>query len=127
MAATGKLADPPVVPDSGHLRTDLLVLAQGFARMLTGSDAGRAIPMMLAAKADSPELATAHDEFVAARRAVTVRAIEAGIERGELAADADPALIADMLTGPIFVRVFLTGQPVHDRYLAALVDRIVAG
>jgi hypothetical protein len=53
--------------------------------------------------------------------------IRRGIARGELPADTDPAMIADMLGGAIFTRVFITGQPVDDAYLEALVDRLLAG
>ena len=94
--------------------------------MLVSASVGRAIPMLLASKARSDELAGAHAEFVRTRRATGFDLIRDGIARGELASDADPSLIADMLYGAIFTRVFVTGQPTDDEYLVQLVDRIVA-
>ena len=110
---------------SGSLREDLLDMARSYHAMLASASVGRAIPMMLASKARSDELADAHAEFVRARRAPGYELIRQGIERGELAVDADPAMIADMLFGAIFTRVFVTGDPTGEDYLVALVDRIL--
>ena len=112
-------------PDTGRLRDDLLVLARNFHAMLSQTDAGRAIPKVLAAKLANPELARAHEAFVATRRDVTIGVIRRGIERGELPIETDPTLIADLITGPLFLRVFVTGQPVTSEYLDALVDQIL--
>ena len=127
MAAIERAKDGLIrTPDSGSLREDLLGLARGYLAMLSSHSIGRAIPMMLVAKARSDELADAHAEFVWTRRAATHDMIRAGIERGELPTGTDPAMIADMLFGAIFTRVFVTGQPTDDAYLVALVDRILA-
>jgi AcrR family transcriptional regulator len=110
---------------SGSLREDLLHMARAYLDMLQSPTIGRAIPMMLASKARSDELAQAHTEFVRARRAPGYQLIREGIARGELAADADPAMIADMLFGAIFTRVFVTGRPTDDEYVVELVDRVL--
>ena len=112
-------------PNTGSLRGDLLVIARNFHTMLSQTDAGRAIPKVLAAKLANPELARAHEAFVANRRDVTIGVIRRGIERSDLPADADATVIADLMTGALFLRVFVTGQPVTPRYLEALVDQIL--
>ena len=112
-------------PDTGNLRDDLRVLARNFHAMLSQTDAGRAIPKVLAAKLANPELARAHEAFVAGRRDITVGVIRRGIERGELPGETDPKLIADLISGPLFLRVFVTGQPVTGRYIDALLDQIL--
>jgi len=116
-----------VTEDSGSLRDDLLDMARTYLDMLSSNTIGRAIPMMLASKARSDELAAAHAEFVRARRGPNHAVIARGIERGELPAGTDPSMVADMLTGSIFMRAYITGQTVDDAYLVALVDRILAG
>jgi AcrR family transcriptional regulator len=113
-------------PDSGSLREDLLTVARGYLAMLSSHSIGRAIPMMLVARTRSEELAEAHTEFVWTRRAATHELIQRGIDRGELPPGTDPAMIADMVFGAIFTRVFVTGQPTDDGYLVALVDRLLA-
>ena len=127
MAALARAKEGARAPvGSGSLRADLLDMARSYLAMLQSPSIGRAIPMMLASKARSDELAGAHAEFVRARRAPGYDLIRRGIERGELAADADPAMIADMLFGAIFTRVFVTGDPTGEDYLVALVDRLLA-
>lgn len=126
MAVNGCLSTGMVAqPDTGTLRDDLVAIASGFHTMLSQTNAGRAIPKILAAKLANPELARAHEAFVAGRRDITVGVIRRGIERGELPAETDPMLIADLITGALFLRVFVTGQPVTRRYLDALVDQIL--
>jgi len=111
--------------ETGDVRSDLVAVAQKYARMLTETAVGRAIPMMIVAKSRHPEVAHAHDAFVAERRAVTVAVIRRAMDRGELPADTDPELLSDLLTGPIMLRVFVTGQRVTPRYLERLVDSIL--
>ncbi len=128
MAALERAKDSAHAPEaSGSLRADLLHMAQSYLAMMQSPSIGRAIPMLLASKARSDELAGAHAEFVRARRAPGYELIRQGIERGELAADADPSQIADMLFGAIFTRVFITSRPVDDAYLVTLVDQILKG
>jgi AcrR family transcriptional regulator len=110
-------------PDTGSLRADLVEIARGYAVMLTDSEIGRAIPMTLAAKARNPELADAHQALVSARRELTYDVVRRGIRRGELPVGTDPVLVTDMITGALFMRTFVTGDPVDDAFLEALVDR----
>jgi AcrR family transcriptional regulator len=128
MAALERTKGDARVPEgSGSLREDLLDMARVYLAMVESPTVGRAIPMMLASRARSDELAGAHAEFVRARREPGYELIRAGIARGELEVDADPSQIADMLYGAIFTRVFVTGQPTDDQYLVTLVDRILGG
>jgi AcrR family transcriptional regulator len=128
MAALERAKEGARAPEgSGSLREDLLAMARSYLVMLESPSIGRAIPMMLASRARSDELAGAHAEFVRARRAPGYELIRQGIARGELAADADPSQIADMLFGALFTRVFVTGDPVDDAYVEALVDRVLGG
>jgi hypothetical protein len=51
--------------------------------------------------------------------------IRRAMDRGELPADTDPELLNDLLTGPILLRVFVTGRSVTTRYLEQLVDSLL--
>lgn len=112
-------------PDTGSVRADLVAIAQGYTRMLTQSTSGKAIPMMLAAKSRDPELARAHESFVAQRRQLVASVVQRGIDRGELPPGTDPMLITDLVTGALFQRVLVTGQPVTDAYVEAMVDQVL--
>lgn len=128
MAALERAKDSAHAPEgSGSLRDDLLHMARNYVVMMQSPTIGRAVPMLLASKARSDELAAAHAEFVRSRREPGYELIRQGIDRGELATDADPSQIADMLFGAIFTRVFVTSQAVDDEYLVTLVDQILKG
>jgi AcrR family transcriptional regulator len=113
------------VPDTGSLRTDLLALADAYCLMMTSSDVGRSIPATLAAKARNPELAQAHEDFIRRRRRDSQRILERATERGELPADVDAPLFLDLLSGPLFYRMFVSGDPVDAPYRASLVETIL--
>jgi AcrR family transcriptional regulator len=128
MAAAQRLGEQKgPIPDTGAVREDLLGLARGYRRMLTATDAGRAFPAMLAAKARHPELERAHTRFVSERRRASFVVVTRATERGELPAGTDPGLLVDLLHAPLFYRVFVSGEPVTDRYLLQLVDSVLAG
>lgn len=111
-------------PDTGSLRGDLLELARGYRRLLT-SDAGRAIPVTIAAATRNPELAAAHRRFIHRRRKESMAVIARGVERGELPADTDVEMCVDLVTGPLFYRTFVSLDTVGDRYVASLVDAVL--
>jgi AcrR family transcriptional regulator len=126
MAALERAKEGVRVPEgSGSLREDLLDMARSYLAMFESPSIGRAIPMLLASKARSDELAGAHADFVRARRAPGYELIREGIDRGELPRGTDPTMVADLLFGAIFTRVFVTGQPIDDAYLGALVDLVL--
>jgi AcrR family transcriptional regulator len=109
-------------PDTGDIRADLLALARAHRRMLTSTDAGRAIPAMIAARPRDRELAAAHSAFVAERRASSTAVLRRAIDRGELPAATDVELLVDLVVAPLFYRVLVVGARIPDRYLERLVD-----
>lgn len=127
MAASIRMSQDKIPAlETGELRADLIAIVQSYEHLLTATSVGRAIPMMVVAKVQNPELAAAHDAFVASRRCVSIGVIRRAMDRGDLPADTDPELVSDLLTGPIFLRVFVTGQPVSPSYLEELVDSILS-
>lgn len=113
-------------PDTGSLHDDLVGIARNLRHMLTRTDVGKTLPATLAAMARHPGLARAHRRFTSRRRRTSIAAVERGIERGEVAADTDPDLLVDMVAGPIFYRTLVTGAPLDDMTLDALVDAAIA-
>ena len=53
--------------------------------------------------------------------------LQRAVERGELRADLDIELFADMLTGPVIYRHLISGRPVNKKVVRALVDQALAG
>jgi len=126
LAAAARLADEKgAVPDTGTLRGDLLGLVDAYLAMLTSTQAGRAIPAMVAAAARSPEVAIAYREFIHERRRESARPIERAISRGEIRIDTDVGLVLDLLVAPLFYRSFVSLESVDDAYRDGLVDAVM--
>jgi Tetracyclin repressor-like, C-terminal domain len=57
--------------------------------------------------------------FLARRRAALRVVLERGIERGELRAGLDIDLALDVLAGPLFYRLLITGGPIDEQLAEA--------
>jgi AcrR family transcriptional regulator len=118
---------PVVDADTGSVVEDLLAVVEGLDRSFESTDLGRAMPAVVAAAARLPEIAEAHETFVASRRAVAVAAVQRGIDRGELDPAIEPDTLVDMVVGPVFHRHLVSRRPVTAPWLRELVVRSVRG
>ena len=74
------------------------------------------MPSLVDAMSRDPELARAVREgFLAGRRSALRAVLERGVERGDLRADLDLELALDVLGGPLFYRLLVTGGPIDER------------
>jgi AcrR family transcriptional regulator len=112
--------------DTGSLRGDLRAIARNLVHLLTATVAGRCVPELVAALPRCAPLAGEHRRFIAVRRRLTVRAVDRAVARGELAADTDAEIVADLLTGPIFYRHLVMRGRLDTRYADRVVDAILA-
>jgi len=128
-AAVGALvSDEIVVPDTGSTRDDLLALMHEAAELYRGSRPGRLMPDLVGAMAQRLELARAvRDGFLARRRAALSEVLRRGVERGDLRADLDVELALDVLGGPLFYRLLITGGPIDERLVEGVSDLILRG
>jgi AcrR family transcriptional regulator len=109
-------------PDTGSLAGDLHALLDQLVALTQDQTLGCNVRMMVADGMRNPELAAVHEEFVQYRRAGTLAVFTRAIERGELRADIDVQVAADVLTGPIFYRHLVSHMPVDDEYAARVVE-----
>jgi AcrR family transcriptional regulator len=114
-------------PDTGTVDGDLRAIARGLVRLLTETEAGRAVAQVVAEVQRNADLRRAHAEFVATRREGTIDAVKRGMARGELRADTEPEMVADLLTGPIFYRHLVSGGRLDPAYADRLVDQVLTG
>jgi AcrR family transcriptional regulator len=128
-AALAALVDTEIaVPDTGSTRTDLLVLMRDAVALYSGSAAGRLMPNLIGAMAEKPELARAVREgFLLARRTALAEVLRRGVERGDLGSDLDLELALDVLGGPLFYRLLVTGGPLDEQLAEAVADLILRG
>ena len=111
------------VPDIGSAEQELVIFVGNAIRVLGTTLLGRVMQGVVSELAADPALAAAFRERVVARRQAEMRAlVERGVARGELRPDTDPELLHELLFGPVYYRLFLSGQPLEP----ALAERVVA-
>jgi len=118
--------DEPV--DVGNTRTELLTFVNSVVKMLTATPYGPAMQGLVSQIATDPELARVYREQVVQPRLTQLAPVIArGIARGDLRPDTDVRLIHELLVGPIFYRLLLSGAPLDRGLGPRLVDAILAG
>jgi AcrR family transcriptional regulator len=120
-AIRAKRAAAGVLPDTGSLRDDLLVLLEAVVDSLDARVAGG----LLSQLRSSPELrALLRDEVVADERSRYAVLLERAAARGEVTAPVTP-LFADIAGSVIFTRSLIAGEPLDRPFLEELVDRVL--
>jgi AcrR family transcriptional regulator len=116
------------VPDTGSTQADLRVLMREAVELYRGSLAARVMPNLVGAMAQKPELARAvRDGFLAERRVALRDVLRRGVERGDLRHDLDVELALDVLGGPLFYRLLVTGGPIDEQLAEGVTDVILRG
>jgi AcrR family transcriptional regulator len=116
------------VPDTGSTRGDLLALMREAVELYRSSLPGRLMPKLIGAMADNPELARAvRDGFLAVRRSALSEVLRRGVERGDLRPDLDLERALDVLGGPLFYRLLVTGGPLDEQLAEGVADLILRG
>lgn len=127
LAAGGEMGPCPRDPDCGNLRDDLIELIGGLVSMVTRTPVGALLPATVDEAARNPEMRTRLDAFIAERRMPVRAALARAADRGELRPWIDHELVVDLLAGPVFTRVLLTGTPLEKDMAEHIVDAILQG
>jgi AcrR family transcriptional regulator len=115
------------VPDTGDLGADLRARLHELATFLTATDAGAVVRALAGQAQHDPVVATRfRSEFLTAQRDLDREPFRRAAARGDLTSGADIELATDLLAGPVYYRVLITGQPVTPAYTDALVDHFLA-
>ncbi len=114
-------------PDTGDLRDDLLAFQRQQVTMMDRPESRRITAGLVADLVAHPELAeTYFGDYIRPRQKSVWQALQRGVERGELRADADFSVIYDLLLGPLFVRSVVRGEPLGPDLAAQTVDFVLA-
>jgi AcrR family transcriptional regulator len=116
------------VPDTGSTRADLLAPMRRAVEVYRGSVEAAVMPGLVDAMSRDAELARmVREGFLARRRAALREVLERGIERGDLRGDLDVDLALDVLGGPLFYRLLITGGPIDEQLALGVVELILRG
>lgn len=113
--------------DTGDLVSDLERMLRSYLRLFNSTPLGAVVPSLAGERAHNPELSQLFAPVVRSRRQPLIRALQAAIARGELDPDLDVDLAADLIVGPIAVRLFFTGARIHPRMVRPMVELALDG
>jgi AcrR family transcriptional regulator len=127
-AAVAGLVSEIEVPDTGSTRADLLSLMRSAVAVYSGSIEAGVMPGLVDAMSRDAELSRAVREgFLTERRSALRAVLERGVERGDLDPALDFELALDVLGGPLFYRLLITGGPIDRRLAEGVVELILSG
>jgi AcrR family transcriptional regulator len=119
--------EPPALPHVGGTRTALSAYLGRLIDNLNSKLYGRIIRGLISDLGVDAQLARGFRERVLARRVAAVRELlQRGIERGELARDLDLEIAVDLLLGPIYYRLLISGEPLTGAFVDRLVRAMMA-
>jgi AcrR family transcriptional regulator len=114
------------VPDLGSTRDELIAFVNGSVRILGATLMGRVMQGLVSDLAIDRELGSRfREQIVSTRLAEVRRLLGLGVKRGALRPDIDATLVHDMLFGPVYYRLLLSGEPLHDDLARDIVDTIL--
>jgi AcrR family transcriptional regulator len=126
--AVGALVNEIEIPDTGSTRDDLLALMREAVALYSNSLAGGLMATVVDQMSRNAEFAAvARDRFLTGRRAALREVFDRAVKRGDLRGDLDIELALDILGGPIFYRLMITGGPVDERLAENVVELILRG
>jgi hypothetical protein len=86
------------------------------------------MPNLVSAMAERPELArVVREGFLIRRRSALAEVLRRGVERGDLRPDVDLELVLDVLGGPLFYRLLITGGPLDEQLAEGVTELILRG
>jgi AcrR family transcriptional regulator len=123
------LAPGSAMPESGHLRDDLVELLHRLEVFLSEIEAGQVFPRMAAEVHAGTDLGRRYAEkVIMPRRTMLARMLAGAMDRGELRKDLDIEVAVDMLTGPVILRMLIGHfAPADPIWGEKLVDGLLHG
>ena len=127
-AAVGTFVSEIEIPNTGSAREDLLALMRAAVRVYSRDLEAGLMPGLVNAMRRDPELAHSFREgFLARRRAALTVVLDRAVARGELRPDLDVELALDVLGGPLFYRLLITGGAIDDALAEGVAELILRG
>ncbi|TVT52479.1 TetR/AcrR family transcriptional regulator [Amycolatopsis rhizosphaerae] len=125
-AVRRRSGSPPVAPpDTGTLRGDLLAVLNSMRATLGGQDAALLFGLLLAMRRD-PELArTVRGQVIDDKGVAFGEVLRRAAARGDLPPGLDGVAFVEIGSAMLFHRLFVTGEPLDEPFLAHLTDDIL--
>jgi AcrR family transcriptional regulator len=113
--------------DTGSLVEDLTKMLRSYLQLFHATPLAAVLPSLMGERAHNPELGELLDPVFRARRQPLIRALGRAVERGEVSPELDLELAADLVVGPIAVRLHFAGAKLHPRIVGPIVELALQG
>lgn len=114
------------MPELGDTRAELLAFVNAAVQVLGSTLMGRVMQGLVSDLATDPELAQAfRDRVVSVRDAEVERLVARGIARGDLRPDTDAETAHELLIGPVYYRLLLSGRPLDRAFAKRNVEAVL--
>jgi AcrR family transcriptional regulator len=114
-------------PDADDTRQELTAFVDRAVKILGKTLMGRVMQGLVSDLATVPTLAQAFRDRVVATRVTEVkRLVDRGIARGDLRPDTDYELANELLFGPVYYRLLLSGGRLDSKLAPRIVDAFLA-
>ena len=113
--------------DTGSVERDLKTMLRSYLDLFHKTSLATVLPSLAGERAHNSELSKIFEPVMKGRRQPLVRALQRAVARGELPGELDLELAADLVAGPIAVRLFFTGRPLHPDMVDPIVELALAG
>lgn len=112
--------------DTGSLRGDLTALLQDVTAFSV-SEQGRGLMEALFIQRTSPAIAAETRTYWSQRFDAAGEIVRRAAGRGELPAHTPDRLVLEMAAAPVYLRLFITHEPVDEEYLRSVVEFVITG
>lgn len=113
--------------DTGSLEGDLKAMLRRYLKNFLATPLATVYPSLAAERSHNPDLGELLDPVLKDRRQPLARAFDRARERGEISPHIDVELAADLVVGPIAVRLFFTGMQIHPDMVEPMIDLVLHG
>ncbi len=117
------------MPETGDIEQDLRALVHGLYRSLDGTALGAALAGLIAERQADPDLEAALAALWASRRELVGEVIRRGLAAGQIREGLDESSVLELLAGPAYYRLLVTGQSVDpaaaERHADALIGAVL--
>jgi AcrR family transcriptional regulator len=115
------------IPDTGVTVDDMFIQVDNFAKFLM-SRGGNVINEIIAEGQFDAKLAETYRAiYFKPRRSISKQILERGISRGELGKDVNIELSIDLIWGPLFYRLLITGEVIDSTFIRDLINHVFKG
>ncbi len=115
----------PTAPDTGSLRGDLLALMNAACQMAASQDGAVMVGLMTAATRHQELHRAIHQCAYDMKHVVHATIVRNAVARGELPADADPAVLHEVMHAMVFTQKVWAEGPLDENFVVHVVDDVL--